>query len=92
MQLTIALQPLVLVAEETLGFNEKKRRRTVIRVEAVGGSLDDVNWCLERGYHFHGKTFSNSRAEALAATVAQWYVDKQRPDLQVGWITVEEPG
>jgi hypothetical protein len=58
-------------AEETLALDEKKRRRTVIRVDAGGGSLDDVNWCLERVYHFHGKTFSNSRAEELAATVAQ---------------------
>lgn len=90
-QLTTALQPLVLAAEETLALDEKKRRRTVIRVDAGGGSLDDVNWCLERGYHFHGKTFSSHRAEALAATVEQWYTDRQQPDRQVGWIMVEEP-
>ena len=24
--------------------------------------------------------------------VAQWYVAEQQPDLQVGWITVDEPG
>ena len=68
-----------------------KRRRTVIRVDAGGGSLDDVNWCLERGYHFHGKTFSSHRAEALAATVEQWYADRRQPERQVGWITVDEP-
>ena len=90
-QLTTALQPRVLAAEEALALDEKKRHRTLIRVDAGGGSLDDVNWCLERGYHFHGKTFSNNRAEALAATVAQWYVDKQQPGRQVGWITAEEP-
>jgi hypothetical protein len=56
-QLATALQPLVLAAEETLALDEKKRRRTVIRVDAGGGSLDDVNWCLGRGYHFHGKSF-----------------------------------
>ena len=76
-QLTTALQPLVLAAEETLELDEAKRRRTVIRVDAGGGSLDDVNWCLSRGYHFHGKSFSSHRAEALATTVEQWYTDRQ---------------
>ncbi len=90
-QLTTALQPLVLAAEEALELDDAKRRRTVIRVDAGGGSLDDVNWCLLRGYHFHGKTFSSHRAESLAATVEQWYVDGQQPDRQVGWITVDDP-
>ena len=90
-QLTTALQPLVLGAEETLELVKKKRPRTLIRVEAGGGSLDSVNWCLERGYHFHGKTFSSNRAEALAATVEEWYTDRQKPERQVGWITVDEP-
>jgi hypothetical protein len=83
-QLTTALMPLVLAAEETLESDEKKRRRTVIRVDAGGGSIDNVNWCLGRGYHFHGKTFSSNRAEALAATVEQWFTDRQKPERQVG--------
>jgi len=90
-QLTTALQPLVLAAEQTLELDEAKRRRTVIRVDAGGGSLDDVNWCLERGYHFHGKTYSSHRAEPLAATVEQWYTNIQQPERQVGWITIDDP-
>ncbi len=90
-QLTIALQPLVLSAEEALESNESKRHCTVIRADAGGGSLDNVNWCLSRGYQFHGKTFSSNRAEALAATVEQWFTDRRQPDRQVGWITVNEP-
>ncbi len=39
-QLTRALQPLVLAAEETLQLDEDKRRRTIVRVDAGGGSLD----------------------------------------------------
>jgi len=39
-QLTTALMPFVLAAEETLELDEEKRRRTVIRVDAGGGSLD----------------------------------------------------
>src|SRR5260221_295569 len=47
-QLTRALQPLMQAAEETLQLDEDKRRRTIVRVDAGGGSLDDVNWLLAR--------------------------------------------
>ena len=48
-QLSAALQPLVLAAEQTLALDEAQRRRTILRVDAGGGSLDDVNWALRRG-------------------------------------------
>src|SRR5258708_26479913 len=54
-QLTRALQPLLLAAEETLQCNEHKRHQTLVRVDAGGGSLDDVNWLLARGYLVHCK-------------------------------------
>src|SRR5439155_8995124 len=47
-QLTRALQPLILAAEATLQLDEDKRRRTIVRVDAGGGSLGDVNWLLAR--------------------------------------------
>ena len=49
MQLNKALQPLVQSAEETLQFDPAKRARTIIRIDAGGGSLEDVNWLLQRG-------------------------------------------
>lgn len=49
-KLTEALQPLVLAAEATLAFDEISRQRTLLRIDAGGGSLSDVNWCLDRGY------------------------------------------
>jgi hypothetical protein len=88
-KLTEALQPLVLAAEQTLALNEAKRKRTVLRVDAGGGSLDDVNWMLERGYQVHCKDYSSVRAEAHAATVGEWFTDSQNPERQVGWVTVE---
>ena len=47
--LTEALRPLVLATERTLELNEESRKRTLLRIDAGGGSLDDVNWCLDRG-------------------------------------------
>jgi hypothetical protein len=86
-QLTRALQPLVLAAEETLQWDEDKRRQTIVRVDAGGGSLDDVNWLLSRGYLVHGKDYAGKQAKRLATRVAEWYVDPHQPDRQFGWVT-----
>src|SRR5436853_5811271 len=48
-QLTRALQPLILAAEATLQLDEDKRCRTIVRVDAGGGSLADGNSLLARG-------------------------------------------
>lgn len=86
-QLTRALQPLVLAAEETLQLDEDKRRQTLVRVDAGGGSLDDVNWLLARGYLLHCKDYSGKQAKRLAKSVQDWYVDPHQPERQFGWVT-----
>jgi len=48
-QLLRALQPLVEAAEAPLELDETKRARTIIRVDAGSGTLDDLNWLLARG-------------------------------------------
>ena len=86
-QLTRALQPLMLAAEETLQLDEAKRRRTIVRVDAGGGSLDDVNWLLARGYQVHCKDYSGQQAKRLASTVEHWFTDPHQPERQFGWVT-----
>ena len=86
-QLTRALQPLMLAAEKTLQLDEDKRSRTIVRVDAGGGSLDDVNWLLARGYQVHGKDYSGQQAKRLASTVEYWFTDPQQPERQFGWVT-----
>ena len=88
-KLTEALQPLVLATEATLGLDETRRQRTLLRIDAGGGSLGDVNWCLSRGYQIHCKDFSSARAESLASTVKQWYEDPAHEGRQLGWVTAE---
>jgi len=86
-QLGAALPPLVLAAERTLGLDEAKRARTILRVDAGGCSLADVNWALERGYRVHAKDYSTQRATALAASVTAWVDDPRTPGRQAGWVT-----
>ena len=86
-QLSTALQPLVTAAAQTLELDAAKRARTIIRVDAGGGSLGDVNWLLAQGYVVHGKEYSSRRAQALAASVTEWVEDPQVPGRQSGWVT-----
>jgi hypothetical protein len=90
-QLAAACQPLVLAAEATLGLDEATRARTILRMDAGGGTLADVNWALERGYAVHCKDYSTTRAAVLAASVTAWVEDPRVPGRQVGWVTRPAP-
>lgn len=87
-QLAAALQPLVSAAERTLALTQDadRRARTILRVDAGGGSVADVNWALARGYQVHAKDYSAQRAQALAASVTTWVDDPRVPGRQVGWV------
>jgi hypothetical protein len=71
-QLPGALQPLLQAAEETLELDAPKRERTIVRVDGGGGSVEHVNWLLERGYRVICKDYSASRAKKLAERVRMW--------------------
>ena len=63
-QLNKALQPLVQAAEETLQLDPAKRARTILRIDAGGGSLKDVNWLLQRGDAPPGQRLFEATSEA----------------------------
>lgn len=64
-QLNKALRPLLEASEQVLELDERKRQRTIVRVDSGGGSVEDINWVLERGYQVHGKDYSGARARTL---------------------------
>ncbi|HWS82698.1 MAG TPA: hypothetical protein VN207_00400 [Ktedonobacteraceae bacterium] len=74
-------------AEQTLELNEDKRRRTIVRVDVGGGSLDDVNWMLSRGYLVHTKDSLGKLANKLAKSVTEWFDDPTVPGRQFGMVT-----
>jgi hypothetical protein len=88
-QLTESLRPLVEAAERTLALTRARRSRTIVRVDAGGGTLAHVNWVLARGYPFHGKEYHSQRARKLAASVTRWIPDPRLPERQVGWVEAE---
>ena len=83
-----AVQPLLADAQEALQLDTApKRAKTIIRLDAGGGTVEEINACLLAGYQFHGKDFSTVRARHLAATVATWYQDPSQPGRQMGLVT-----
>ncbi len=86
-QLSLVLQELIEGAEGTLELTEDKRKRTIVRVDAGGGSNDDVNWLLDRGYRIMGKDYSGMRSQKTAEGVHDWITDPAEAGRQVGWAT-----
>lgn len=89
--LTTALVPLVEAAEQVLELDPVKRQRTLLRIDSGGGSIDDVNWALARGYQLHTKDYSRQRARKLGLSVTEWVDDPQITGRQVGWVSTPAP-
>jgi hypothetical protein len=91
-QLVKALQPLVEAAEITLQLDEAKRARTIIRVDAGSGTLDDLNWLLTGGYEIMAKEYSGQRVLRLVKTVTEWVQDPDWSERSFGWVTEPPTG
>jgi hypothetical protein len=85
-QLATALQPLVEAAEDVLGLSDAQRATTLIRLDAGGGSVADINWLLARGYRVLAKDYSSVRSASVATSVSTWFTDPKLPERQVGWV------
>ena len=89
LQLRTTLPHLVEALEQTLELDEAQRRRVVLRIDAGGGSMNGINWLLERGYHVHCKDFSSRRAAHYALSVKEWADDPSHRGRQLGWAIVK---
>ena len=87
-QLNKALRPLIAATEGVLELNERQRQRTIVRIDSGGGSVEDINWLLSRGYQVHAKDYSGVRAKTLAESVIEWIYDPDDSTRQMGWVTV----
>jgi len=85
--LRTALRPLIEAAEQILDLSAAKRRRTIVRSDAGGGSVGEINWLLERDYQVMAKDYSGQRAQKLALSVTEWVDDPRIDGRQVGWVS-----
>src|SRR6266545_491098 len=69
--LRTALRGLITATERILDLDEAKRAQTIVRIDAGGGSVGEINWLLSRGYQVHAKDYSGQRAQKLALSVSR---------------------
>ncbi len=86
-QLIKARPPLVEAAERTLQLDQAKRARTILRVDAGAGTVDDLNWLLARDYEIMAKEYSGQRVLRLAKTVTEWIQDPHWSERSFGWVS-----
>ncbi len=84
-----ALPGLIEKAEEVLNLIPWKRKHTIIRIDAGGGSIDSINNLLTAGYAIVTKEYSAQRASRLVKSVKEWMDDPDQPGRQVGWVQEE---
>lgn len=88
-QLSQALPELVQLASQRLGLDQAKRQKTILRIDAGGGSVANINWLLAQGYHFHGKDYWGPRVKKLIEPLTDWLTNPTDPNRQVAWLTSE---
>ncbi len=92
LQLRDCLPHLVEALEQTLKLDAGRRARTVLRMDAGGGSFNSINYLLGRGYQVHGKDYSAKRAANVSKYVREWVDDPRYADRQLGWVVAGSPG
>lgn len=85
-QLEKGLIGLVEMAENVLNLDEEKRKRTILRIDAGGGTDANINWGLLRGYLWMSKVKNWPRTKKLAAPISDWLPLPALPGHEAAWV------
>lgn len=85
-QLERNLPELIEMAENSLNLDENQRKRTILRVDAGGGTDANINFFLARGYLGILKSKNWQRTCKLVKSVSAWQSIPQLPDHECGWV------
>jgi hypothetical protein len=85
-QLEKSFQQLVEMAEDVLDLVPAKRRRTILRFDAGGGTDKHINWALGRGYEVLTKAKNWQRVRKLTQSIEQWHNDPKVAERQFAWV------
>ncbi len=85
-QLEKNLPELLQGAEAVLALDEARRARTILRVDAGGGTDANINFWLGRGYRGLVKVKNWQRTCKLVASVTHWCPLPDQPGHEAGWV------
>jgi len=84
-----ALPSLMKKAQEVLNLTPWRRKHTLIRIDAGGGTVTAINDLLSAGYAVVTKEYVAQRARRLVQSVQEWIEDPDQPGRQMGWVQEE---
>lgn len=76
-------------AEQVLNLIPWKRKHTIIRMDAGGGTVETIKRLRSQGYAVVTKEYSAQKASQVVKSVQEWVDDQERPDRQIGWVGEE---
>ncbi len=85
-QLEKNLPELLEGAESVLDLDAARRARTILRMDAGGGTDANINFWLTRGYQGLVKVKNWQRICKLVASVTHWFALPDQPDYEAGWV------
>jgi len=74
------LPSLIQQAEEVLNLIAWKRKHTIIRVDAGGGTIDSIILSLSAGYAVESLQYSAGHASRLVKNLNEWIDDPDQPE------------
>ena len=74
-QLNKALRPLIEAAEQVLELDERKRQRTILRIDSGGGSVEDINWVLSQRLSGAWQGLFGGASQDVGESVTEWISD-----------------
>ena len=86
-QLEKNLPELIELAENVLDLDENHRKRTILRMDAGGGTDTNINFILARGYFAITKVKNWQRTSKLVKTVKKWCAIPELTDHECGWVS-----
>jgi Transposase DDE domain group 1 len=90
-QLEKGLIGLLEMSENVLDLNETRRQRTIVRVDAGGGTDKNINWALQRGYFWMSKIKNWQRTCKLVAPITDWQTLPELPGHEMAWVPEPHP-
>jgi hypothetical protein len=90
-QLDKSVIALVEAAGASLHLTPERRSRCIVRMDAGGGTVENVNWLLNADYQLLAKVKHWKQAAKLARSVAVWYPDPKIAGREVGWVEAPYP-
>lgn len=70
---------------------ESPQKQVIVRMDAGGGSAENINGLMLRGYAVLTKLHSWRCAYKLISSVTQWIPDPKMAQRQVGWVNLAYP-